>query len=169
MRAHAILPAIALGLTLAAPAEAAPDELLLAIEPAYERLSQKPESQNGVGGTATAWIGLTDSLWLTFSGGAVHMLDTSADDETLTRWEAFGGITAAFDVFRVVPSLELLAGVVGAKSDVHPTIRIGGAVDYLLTPEWSLGVALRLRPLPEEDIATAATTAQLRIGYRFAW
>lgn len=168
MRASSTILAVLLCLTARA-AEAASDELVLAIEPGYDRLSRTEASQNGVGGTATAWFGLTDSLWLLASGGAFQMLDEDPGRDRLLRWEAFGGIVAALDVFRVVPHLELAGGVVGGRGGVHPTIRVGVGADYLFTPEWSAGVALRYRPLPEEDIAQASVTAQLRVGYRFAW
>lgn len=169
MRARALLPALLLATSAAAPARAASDELVLLVEPGYERLSRQLESQNAVGATATGWIGLTDSLWLSISGGAFQTLNEESDRETFLRWEAFGGVAAALDVFRVVPHLEVLGGVVGARGKVFPTVRVGVGADYLFTPEWSAGVALRFRPLPEEDIATSAISAQLRIGYRFAW
>lgn len=159
-----------LALSTPAAAHAASDEVVLSIEPGYDRVSRTVDSQNGVGGNLTAWIGLTDSLWLLASGGGFYMFENGENRSSFLRWEAFGGIVAALDVFRVVPSLELGVGVVGGRdNEVFPTIRAGAAVDYLFTPEWSMGVTLRYRPLPEDDIGTSAISAQLRMSYRFAW
>jgi hypothetical protein len=158
-------------LTWAAPlaARAAADELIVAVEPGYDRLSRATTSQSGVGGTLSAWLGLTDDLWLAASGGGFQTLDEAPEHPKLFRYEAFGGLVAALDVFRVVPYLEGMAGVVGARGSVHPTIRLGLGADYLVTPELSLGAVLRYRPLPEDDLAQAAVTAQVRLGWRLEW
>lgn len=167
-RATALLT---LGLALGAgrAARAASDELIVAAEPGYLRLSSTEASQNAVGGTASVWLGLTDALWLAASGGGFQVLDETERRGTFFAWEAFGGLVAALDVFRVVPYLEAMGGVVGGPEGVHPTLRLGLGADYLLTPSLSLGAVARYRPLPEDDIAASGLSAQLRLAWRLEW
>ena len=166
--ATALLTAALAWIGGAAPAQGAEDELIVALEPGYDRLSHPDGSQHGLGGTASVWLGLSDDLWLALSGGGFHVGDAPQHD-ALSRWEAFGGIVAALDVFRVVPYVEAMAGIVGGPSGLHPTARLGVGADYLLTPELSLGAVLRYRPLPAEDLADAAVTAQARLAWRLEW
>lgn len=161
--------AAALATLAPGPASAGPDELIVAVEPGYGRLSRQVGSQNEVGGTVSAWLGLSESFWLALSGGAFQGLSDVEDRDAVLRYEAFGGLVATLDVFRVVPYLEAMLGIVGVPDEVEPTVRLGVGADYLLSPEWAVGAVLRYRPLPEEDIASAAITAQLRLGYRFSW
>lgn len=149
------------------PASAAPDELIVAVEPGYERRVQPDGGQDGVGGSLSAWLGLTDSLWLMGSAGLFGVVRGDEGDDDPVRYEVMGGIVGALDVFRIVPFVELGAGVVGVKSQVLPTVRLGAGLDYLLNPQWAVGAVLRYRPLPEEDLAQAAISAQLRLSFRF--
>jgi len=167
-RATALLT---LGLALGASggAQAASDELILALEPGYLRLTSTDASQNAVGGSASMWLGLTDDLWLALSGGGFQTLDETEQRARFFAWEAFGGLVAALDVFQVVPYIEATAGVVGGPEGVHPTVRLGLGADYLLTPSLSVGAVARYRPLPEEDIAQSGISAQLRLAWRLEW
>ena len=142
------------------------DEVIAAVEPGVELWTGRAEGTWAVTGGASAWVGLTDQLWLAASANGGQVV---TGNETFARYEFFGGVVLALDVFRVVPYLEVLGGVVGAQKQLFPTVRLGFGLDYLIDPEWAVGVVARVRPLPERDIATSVVGASLRLSYRFGW
>jgi hypothetical protein len=152
-------------------AEAAEDELVLGVEPAYAYLSGPPEGLHGGGGDVTLSYGLTDSIWLSASAGASRQAKHGMRP-ALTLFEAFGGVTVALDVLRTIPFVEALIGVVlgdpsgDAASALSPTIRIGVGADYLLTRSVSLGGVVRWRPVTDA-LGGSEVSAHLRLGLRF--
>lgn len=144
---------------------AAEDELVVSLEPGYGMLVSSDVTQHGAGGAISGWLGLTDTLWLAASMGVLTFPER-AEASAATLWEAHGGVVAALDVFRWIPYLEGLIGVVGEGGRLAPTVRLGAGVDYLITREWFVGLVLRTRPfaLPIGDVNT---TVSLRAGIRF--
>lgn len=156
-----------LALVLLAPAaRAAEGELVLAFEPGYALLSGEATAQHGGSGAGSAWIGLSDELWLAFGGGAGYV---GADDPIGARryGEAFGGIVAALDVFRTIPFLEAQIGMVTSSDVLSPTVRIGLGADYFVSRTLSVGLVARVRPV-REDIGGTLLTASLRLAWRIA-
>lgn len=139
----------------------------MAVEPGYEQRLGEDADHGAVGGTLSAWWGLSETLWLSTSIGGFQGLESRASTGPRGRVEAFGGIVAALDIFRVVPHIECGFGVVADRDSVAATVRLGVGADYLLTPEWALGAVLRFQPLPNEDFGSSALTPQLRLSYRF--
>ncbi len=167
MRGRAPLVITLCLMALTTPAWAAEDEVIVAIEPGYERLAFDGGGSHALGATLSAWWGLSDMVWLMGSAGAFQALQDQPTRTKALRYEAFGGIVAALDVFRVIPSVEVGLGVAGVKSTIMPTVRLGAGLDYLLNPQWGLGAVVRYRPLQQEDLANAALTVQVRLSYRF--
>jgi hypothetical protein len=158
----------ALLLLFAQDAWGADEELVLAFEPAYA-LTNGAADQHGAGGHLTLAYGITDSFWLTASGGATHHF-ARGDIESRTLFEGFGGLTAALDVLRIIPFLEVLIGVAaGPKNEggtkIDPTVRLGAGFDVLLSPSFSLGAVFRYRPV-SDDLGDAYLTADLRLAWR---
>lgn len=146
-------------------AAAADGEWVIAAEPGYALLVSDDVSQHGGGGTASGWLGLTDTLWLGISGGA-FALAKSGSEPAVTPWEAMGGLVAALDVFRWIPYVEGYVGLLGQGSTLAPTLRLGLGIDYLVSPSWFVGAVLRSRPFID-PIANVETTISLRVGVRF--
>jgi hypothetical protein len=160
---------IAAGVVLLAArtAQAAEDELLLAFEPGYALLTA-PTDLHGAGGRLTASYGITDSIWLSASGGADRHL-SRGESEGRTLWEAFAGITVALDILRTVPFLEGLIGVVGAdlgdRTKIDPSVRLGAGFDFLVTRSFSLGAVFRYRPV-SDDLGDSLLTIDARLTWR---
>lgn len=159
---------LVLSLAPAAPARAAEDELLVAFEGGYAFLSGEPEDLHGAGGQLTLSYGVTESIWLTGSLGGAREIDRKMRPG-LGLYDAFGGLTVALDVFRTIPFLEALVGVVVAdrpdETEVAPTVRLGVGADYILFPGLSLGAVARWSPVREE-IGESHVTASLRVVWR---
>jgi hypothetical protein len=157
----------AIALLFAPSAFAAEDELLLALEPGYSLLAAETDL-HGAGGRLTLSYGITDSVWLTASGGASRQLGRG-ELEGRTLGEAFAGVTVALDVLRTIPFLEALIGVVGARlpdrTKIDPSVRLGAGFDFLLTPSVSLGAVFRYRPV-SDDLGDSHLTVDARLTWR---
>jgi hypothetical protein len=138
------------------------DEVVLALEPSYGLLSGD-KAEHGAGGHASAWVGISETLWLAGSGGALAFFE---DGHERLVYEALGGIVAALDVLRTIPFAEALIGVVATKDALVPTFRAGVGADYLFSKQASIGVAIRYRPLTEAIASDGLLTVQLRFGLR---
>lgn len=151
---------------LIGPAVAAPDELVLSLEPELGLLSADEQpSRVGVGGAVSAWLGLTDALWLSAGiGGSRHAGTEGLPSLTLA--EGFLGLVAALDVFRAIPFLEGGLGLV-VGPEFAPSARLGAGLDYLLTPNLGLGAVLRYRPLTDDLGANSRLSASIRLSWRF--
>lgn len=152
-------------LILPSAAYAASDELVVAAEPGYGLLVSGDVTQHGAGGTFSAWVGLTDTLWLGLSGGAFAFAGHRREP-SVTQWETTGGLVATLDVFRWVPYIEGQLGVVGHGSELAPTVRLGLGVDYLVSPRWFVGLVARTRPLAD-PLGDVLMTIGLRAGLRY--
>lgn len=151
----------------ASTAGAAEDEVVLAFEPAYTLLTGATDL-HGAGGHLTAGYGLTDELWLTASlGGSRQLGRMEVPGRTLL--EGFAGLTAAIDVLRAVPFVEVLIGVVGARlaerTKLDPTVRLGVGLDVFITPSFTLGAAYRFRPV-SDDLGDSYMSVDLRLAWR---
>ncbi len=157
----------ALLFSFAQTASAAEQEILLSVEPAYA-VTTGGMSQHGLGGQVTFAYGLTDALWMTVSAGGSRQL-ARGELEGRTLLEAFGGLTAALDVLRVIPFAELLIGVVrgqaGNQAHYDPTLRLGAGFDYLLSPSFSVGAVFRYRPV-SDAIGDDDFTVSARLCWR---
>ncbi|MEQ8274303.1 MAG: hypothetical protein RMA76_44390 [Deltaproteobacteria bacterium] len=157
--------ALALLLTLvSATANAAEDELVLAVEPGWALLTTDPVEQHGGGGGLSAWLGLNDELWLALSAGA-SAVPARDPLPSAVLYEAFGGIVAALDVFSTIPFLEAQAGFVATKDAVSPTIRFGVGADYFITRTITVGAVVRVRPV-DEAIGGTLVSAGARLALR---
>lgn len=151
----------------AAPALAAEGEAVLSASAGHGLLFEGDRPLVHVpGAEATAWIGLTDSVWLAASSGAAWRIGRQ-DGERFARamGTAEAGIVVALDVFRTLPFLELMGGASLARS-VEPTFRVGLGVDYFVSRTLSVGAVLRFRPLWDDVGRTSLFTASLRLATR---
>lgn len=163
---------ILLGLTLVLggnvypiASEAAEDELIIALTPEGVGLNQLEGSSYGAGGALSAWLGLNDTFWLTGTTGH-YALFPSDDAKTQWRWELTAGLVAAWDVFQIVPFVDLGLGLVGNDRSAFAAPRVSLGADYILGPTWAVGVSVGYRPLPR-DLGDGLATAGLRIVQRF--
>jgi hypothetical protein len=155
----AALAALAAGPT---PAFGAEDELVLALEPGWS-LTSADDAAHGVGGDLSAWLGITEVLWLSASAGGHHLFTEPSRD----LWEAWAGLVAALDVLRTIPFVEAQLGVTGDGGALAPGVRLGLGADYLVGPTVSAGVVVRWRTLADELGADGLFTAQLRVALRY--
>jgi hypothetical protein len=161
MRPAAAPLAVLAALSIAREARADKDELTVAIEPGYATVTDPSGARlHGGGGTATLLYGLDNVAWLTASAGAFGFAPSGK-----VLIEGFGGVTAAFDVLRVVPFAELALGVTARSGGtVEPALRLGLGADYLLSPRFSLGLVARWHPLFGGSAVESLWTAGFRIG-----
>jgi hypothetical protein len=145
-------------------ARAAEDEVVLALEPSYGILSGDA-TNHGVGGHGTAWLGITETFWLSGSGGGYVFFESGGNQRLL--YEALGGLVVALDVLRTIPFAEAMIGVVGSRGALVPTFRAGLGADYLLSKRTSVGVVVRYRPLGDKIASDGLLTAELRLALRF--
>lgn len=162
MRRFAPLPLAAL--LFAAPAYAAEDELVLALEPGWALLASDPVEQHGGGSDVSAWLGINDELWLSVSGGAATVGASEARGSAIL-YEAFGGLVAALDVFQTIPFVEAQLGFVATKDALSPTVRFGVGADYFIARTVTIGAVVRVRPV-DEAIGGTFVTAGLRLALR---
>lgn len=159
-----------LSLHRAAAADAAEEELLVAFEGGYSFLSGEPEDLHGGAGSLSLSYGVTESIWLTGSFGGGREIGGDLRPG-LNLFDAFGGVTVALDVFRTIPFLEALVGVVVAdlpeETEISPTVRLGAGADYILVPSLSLGAVARWSPVKDE-IGGSRVSASLRLVWRHA-
>ena len=155
---------VAISMFLSRVVVAADHEVLIALEPTYGLLSSA-ESRHGVGGTASAWVGVSDVLWFGASAGGFTFAE-ARPAPAVRVWETSVGLVLALDVFRWIPFVEGHLGLVVHGNELIPTVRFGLGVDYLLTPEWFLGAVVRTRPLAD-PLGDVLTTVSARVGLRF--
>jgi hypothetical protein len=124
------------------------------------------EARHGAVGTVDLWWGIDDFAWLVASGSTGAVV-TGADEPSRVAVEALAGAALALDVIRWVPWAELLVGVAGPADALGATGRVGVGVDYLISPRWAVGPAVRIRPLSHVDGADGLLSVQLRIARRF--
>lgn len=124
------------------------------------------EGEPGLGALVGAhlWVGLDDFAWLGLSVSSGPVFDGGGASAFT---EAMAGAALTFDVFRWVPWAELAVGASGPSDALRATGRLSVGVDYFLTPAWSLGPSVRIRPLPGDDGVGGAFGAGLRISRRF--
>lgn len=144
-------------------AAAGEDELVLALEPAYAVLT-RDGSTHGGGAEASVWIGLTEALWLTASGGILGF-DRGQDLPDLL-YEGAGGIVAALDVLRTIPFVEAAVAALASEDAIVPSVRVGLGADYLVSPALSIGAVIRYRPLADELRSDSLFTLHLRVSWR---
>ena len=159
----ALAAGLLLGLVvgLGAPADAAEDELIMAVEPSYALLDRDDQLGHGAGLAFAAWIGTESPFWLAVSAGFTGHVET---DDPLTG-ELLLGITYALDVFATIPFLEAQGGLITGRGGAQPTARFGLGVDHLITRTVSLGVVARYRPTAE-PLGNALITAHIRLAVR---
>lgn len=160
------LPALLAAAAVAAggTAEAAEDEVVIALEPTYGLLAGGPVA-SGVGAGASAWVGVTDTFWLSASGAGTEHFGAGGARRGL--YEVFGGLVAALDVLRTIPFAEVDAGIVGTGRNAVLTVRGGLGADYLWTPALSIGGVIRYRPLSSPVSSDGLLTIQARLALRF--
>ena len=170
MHARSWTGVILLGLTLAilypgaSSALADEGELILAIEPGWALLAHESKNRHGVGAGASAWYGVSETLWLAAGTGA-HYTFLEKGERALYG-EALGGVALALDVLRTIPFGEAMIGVVANENAFAPSVRISLGADYLVTKSLSLGVVFRYRPLQESLGGDGFFTISLRLGCR---
>jgi len=140
-------------------ARAEEDELLFHLEPAWALARTGEDTRHGAGGELSASLGLSSSGWVHFSAGGFHFFDGP------TVFEALSGVVAALDVLRTIPFIEVLGGLEVVDGAVSPLVRLGVGADYLITPEISMGAALRFRPLTGSELHRPIS-AGLRLSWR---
>jgi hypothetical protein len=146
------------------PALAGEDEVVLAIEPAYGLLAGD-QTEHAVGGSASAWFGLTETVWIAASAG--ELTSFPAGGGTRLVYEAGGGLVAALDVLRTIPFAEASIAVVGTRGTLVPTLRAGIGADYLLSKHVSIGGVVRYRPLSSQFASDGILSVSFRLGFRF--
>jgi len=147
-------------------AYAARDEAILAIEPGAVVAWSDRDARGGFLGTMTGWWGVDDFAWLAVSA-SVGAVGASSDRSASPAFEALAGGALALDVFRWVPWAELLVGIAGPSDDPGATGRLGLGADYLVSPAWAVGPAVRIRPIPAPDGLDDLASVHLRISRRF--
>jgi hypothetical protein len=156
---------IAGALLLATPlARAAEDEAVLVLEPGAGALEGGEAPRRGPSLGAAAWWGLDDLLWLTVSGRGGAWL-ASGGEPASAYGEGFLGLAAALDVVRTVPFAELAVGAIAARGEFAPTVRLGIGADHFLSRTVSLGLVLRVAPVPAE-LGDVHLAAAVRLGWR---
>lgn len=161
------LPASALLLVATlwgATGHAAEEELILAVEPGWGLLSGA-EDHHALGGNATAWLGLTDTLWLELSAGGLRIFGDGVADRALV--ETYAGLVAALDVLRAIPFFEAALGATfTGGGGIAPGLRFGLGADYLVSRSVSVGLVLRYTTLEDELAEDGLLSANLRLGLR---
>ena len=163
MRGHraAAVATILLSIALPSIAHAGEDELILAVEPGWALLHFTDDANHGGAAGVSAWLGVTETIWLAASTGiALGFVEKSAVSELLA------GIVVALDVLRVVPYGEALIGAVASKETVEPSFRFGLGADYLISPAIGIGLVARYRPLTDTLGGDGLFTAQVRLSLR---
>ncbi|MCK6548204.1 hypothetical protein L6R52_20310 [Myxococcota bacterium] len=143
------------------PAAAAEEELVLALEPGWA-LTSAADARHGASADLSAWLGVTEVLWLSASAGAHHL----PADPSQSLWELYAGLVAALDVLRTIPFFEAQLGVTADGGTLAPGIRVGLGADYLISPTVSVGAVVRWRTLADELGADGLLTAQVRLALR---
>jgi hypothetical protein len=156
-------------------------ELGLFVEPRYGHLTVGGQGSSGGGGTLQGTYGLTDSLALQLTGGALaHPLAAEAGVAEMGRtavfWNVSAGVVYALDIVRIVPYFEAalgLAGLSGAGAEpgteLHLLFSLGVGGDYLINRTWSVGGGLRYGTfLTDPGRAPFYLMVGPRIGARFS-
>ena len=158
--------ALLLGIALFAPssAQAAEDELVLALEPGYALITGDGTTRHGGFGGVSAWLGINDELWLSAGGGG-GAVRSDGDRGSVSFAEVFGGVTAALDVFRTIPFFEAQLGLVTDTETLSPTVRLGLGADHFVSRTVSVGLVARVRPI-HQDLGGALFTATARLAVR---
>lgn len=160
-------------------------ELALFIEPRYGHLTLDGQGASGGGGTLQGTYGLTDSLALQLTGGALAhpvALATEPGAAEMARtgtavfWNVSAGVVYALDIVRIVPYFEAslgLAGLSGAGpeggTELHLLLSLGVGGDYLINRTWSIGGGLRYGTfLTDPGRAPFYLMVGPRIGARFS-
>lgn len=143
---------------LAAEAQSAQGETALAFEIGPEIADGRGAGRLG----ATAWFGQSQWVWL--QAGASGNL---TEDGRL-GFELEGGGVVALDVLRWVPWVELGAGAGRSAGRTGFLLRGGLGVDYLLGPNWAVGLAARGLGILQDD-PQALGSLELRWVHRFGF
>lgn len=150
----------------ASTAHAADGEIIAAAAAGYAVEWGGDPPRHGAVGTIDLWWGLDDFAWVAASASTGSLMTGSSPPARVPA-EALVGAAVAIDVLRWVPWTELLVGAAGPIDELRPTGRVGVGVDYLLSPRWAVGPAVRIRPFPSVDGADGLFTVQLRVARRF--
>jgi hypothetical protein len=148
---------------LARSALGAEHEVVLALEPGYGLLAGDG-AENGIGGSASAWVGISEMFWISATGGEVTFFPKAGG--TRFVYEVGGGLVAAFDVLRTIPFAEAQIVAVASRGALVPTFRAGIGADYLLNKAISVGGVIRYRPLTSEIAADGILSVFFRLGLR---
>ena len=141
-----------------AEARAAQGETALALELGPELAGGQAAGRLG----ATAWFGQGRWFWL--QAGASGQLT----EEGRPGFELEGGGVAALDVLRWVPWVELGAGAGRASGRTGFLVRGGLGVDYLVGPNWALGLAVRGRGI-FQTASQGLGSVEIRFVRRFGF
>ena len=134
----------------------------LSLWPGYAVTYVDTRTASGAGGGVEVGFGVTDALTLKASGFVSwHPVDATKMTAagTIGEFATMVGVNYSLDVIRLVPSFDVMLGVVGIRGDAsfHDTAKtnavvpsstafgvgLGFNLDYLLTRHWALGVVVR--------------------------
>ncbi|MBI2376307.1 MAG: hypothetical protein HYV07_20095 [Deltaproteobacteria bacterium] len=142
MRASFVAGLVA-GASVPAGAFASPGELILTAEAGAA--SMDSGEHVGLGAEAALAYGAVEAVSFFVFGGGHVVIDA---DPILTFG---GGVQLALDVLRTVPFFEATFHANARSGELSPGVRIGLGADYFLTPEVSIGLAVRYAPWSDFD------------------
>ena len=127
-----------------------------------------PRRHGWFGGAELAW---TPGDWFALRAG-YQAADNRGRGSPLLEHQVSIGARYLLDVFEYVPWLEASPLLVQLRpGDADPSWKAGLAVglgfDWLLDPRWSVGAAIHLHMLADEERFPAWMSVGLRLGYRF--
>ncbi len=145
------------------------NELQLGLDLAYAVELAEPVNLHGGEARIHVRYGLTDTFALSSSiGWAGHRRESENGNQGFIEVISFlGGIQYAFDVFDIIPFLELLIGTaIYIEYDVTCSflLDLGAGLDWYWRPSFSAGFSFHYQFLIEDE-----TLSRLIVALRFNW